>query len=135
MGTSFLYLLKDLQNDALKCCFVMVPVSNKMKTLDSIAGMYFLFSLTMSASEDLFRPHNRHLKCQKVHQARDIENIDWWGWCVNNKLWVNLRQIKNKILLNVPTNNNFKPTVLPAAHLNVFEGSFLPSTLKIVSYS
>ena len=83
----------------------MVPVSNKMKTLDSIAGMYFLFSLTMSASEDLFRPHNGLLKCQKVHQARDIENIDWWGWCVNNKLWVNLRQIKNKMLLNVPTNN------------------------------
>ena len=82
--------------------------------------LIFSFSLTMSASEDLFRPHNRLLKCQKVHPARDTENIDWWGsrklhyiflwwgWCVNNKLWVNLRQIKNKILLNVPTPTNNK---------------------------
>ena len=105
----------------IKICFgFLVPVPNKMKTSDSIAGIYFLFSLTMSASEDLFRPHNRLLKCQKVHPARDTENIDWWGsrklhyiflwwgWCVNNKLWVNLRQIKNKILLNVPTPTNNK---------------------------
>ncbi len=60
----------------LKCILAHVT------TVDTIANIYILLWLTMSASEDLFPPHKRLLKYQEVHQAKDIENlVDWW-WCV-----------------------------------------------------
>ena len=36
-----------------------------------LSDSIFSFSLIMSASEDLFRRHNRLLKCQKVHWGRE----------------------------------------------------------------